>query len=180
MIAPVLIGLAFGVILQRAELTRYDRIANVYRLRDLTVLKFLGSALATAAFGIQLARTLGIGEAPPIPLTYAAGNLVGGLVFGVGMALSGFCPGTVAAGAGEGRLDNLIPGALGLYTGAVLYGLLYERMVPVFAKAAEAITFGQLVGVEPWLVVAIVVEVALLGFYLLERGFRGGAAARGR
>ena len=176
MIAPLAIGVMFGFVLQRAELTRYDRIANIFRLRDLTVLKFLGSALATAAFGIQLARTLGVGELPPIPLTYAGGNFTGGLIFGVGMALSGYCPGTVAAGAGEGRLDNLIPGALGLYTGALVYGLLYDRLMPAIAKAARASTLGEVLGVEPWLLVVLLAEIAVFGFYVLERGIRRGAA----
>lgn len=167
-VTPLAVGLVFGWILQRAELSRYHRIVDVFRFRDLTVLKFLGSALVTGAIGLQLLRTLGLATDVPIPATYVVGNLLGGIVFGVGMALSGFCPGTIAAGAGEGRLDNLIPGGLGLYTGAVVYGLLYERVVPWLARGARTSTLSQLLHVEPWLLVAVLAEVALVGFALLE------------
>jgi hypothetical protein len=90
------------------------------------------------------------------------------------MALSGFCPGTVAAGAGEGRLDYLIAGGLGLYTGAVVYGATYERVVPWISRVGNAgsVTFAGLLHVEPWLVVALFVEVALLTFYAIERRTR--------
>ena len=49
----------------------------------------------------------------------------GVIVFGVGMALSGYCPGTCAAGAGEGKMDYIVPGVLGFLTGAVIFGLTY-------------------------------------------------------
>lgn len=175
-------GASRGWLLQKAGLARYDRIVNVFRLRDLAVLKFLLSALATAAVGIAFLRALGIATDVPVPATYLAGNFGGGVVFGVGMALSGFCPGTVAAGAGEGRLDYLIPGGLGLYVGAVVYGLAYERVMPAVSRWGRigAVTLADVAHVEPWLVVVLFVELTLLVFYLIERGpRRRPAEARG-
>ena len=165
---PLLIGLAFGVVLQRSGLSRYDRIANLYRFRDLAVLKVLGSALVTAALVLQVMHAAHLGVAPPIPSTFAWGNMLGGVVFGVGMALSGFCPGTVAAGAGEGRLDYVVPGLAGLFTGAVVYGLLYDRVMPILARAAHAGTLPELFHIDPWLAVVLFAEIALLGFYALD------------
>jgi uncharacterized membrane protein YedE/YeeE len=169
-IAPLAIGFAFGALLQKAGLSRYDRIVNVFRLRDLAVLEFLLSALATAAVGIRALQTLGLAARVPVPATYVAGNLVGGLVFGVGMALSGFCPGTVAAGAGEGRLDYLIPGGLGLFTGAVVYGFGYERVMPALTRLGRAgtVTLADQLHVEPWLVVALFVEIVAVVFHCLR------------
>lgn len=171
-LAPLLIGLAFGVVLQRSGLSRYDRIANVYRFTDLTVLKVLGSALVTAAIALEVMRAAHLGVAPPIPSTYAWGNLLGGAVFGVGMALSGFCPGTVAAGAGEGRLDYLVPGVAGLFAGSIVYGLLYDRVMPIFARAAHAGTLPQLLHIDPWLAVILFAEIALLAFYAIDHRHR--------
>jgi uncharacterized membrane protein YedE/YeeE len=170
-LAPLLIGFAFGWVLQKAGLSHYDRIVNVFRFRDLAVLKFLLSALVTAAIGLRVLTSLGIATDVPIPATYLVGNLIGGVVFGIGMALSGFCPGTVAAGAGEGRLDYLVPGVLGLYVGAVIYGLAYDRVMPSLARWSRigAITFAEMLRAEPWLVVALFVEVVLLVFYVIER-----------
>jgi uncharacterized membrane protein YedE/YeeE len=171
-LAPLLIGLAFGVVLQRSGLSRYDRIANVYRFSDLAVLKVLGSALVTAAIALQVMHAAHLEVAPPIPSTYAWGNMLGGVVFGVGMALSGFCPGTVAAGAGEGRLDYLVPGLAGLFAGAVVYGLLYDRVMPLFASAAHAATLADVLHIDPWLAVVLFAEVALLAFYAIDHGLR--------
>lgn len=172
MIAPLLIGFAFGWTLQRTELSKYERIVGVFRFRDLTVLRFLLTALVTASVGIGLLRAFGLAVAVPIPATYVSGNLVGGAIFGVGMALSGFCPGTVAAGAGEGRLDNLVPGVLGLLTGAVVYGLSYEKIMPRLATSLRLgeVTIPALLHVEPWLVVIVFAEVAILIFALTRRG----------
>lgn len=168
---PLLIGIAFGILLQRAGLSRYHRIVNVFRFRDLTVLKFLLSALLTASIGIRFLQTLGIAGNVPLPSTFVVADLVGGLIFGVGMALSGFCPGTVAAGAGEGRLDYLIPGALGLFSGAVAYGLTYEHLMPVLTKWGRLgeVTFAGVVRVEPWLVILIFAEIVGVTFYFVER-----------
>lgn len=171
MITPLLIGVAFGWTLQRAELSHYERIVGVFRFRDLTVLRFLLTALVTASIGITFLQTIGLTGNVPVPPTYVAGNVVGGAVFGVGMALSGFCPGTIAAGAGEGRLDNLVPGSLGLLVGAVLYGLAYERIMPRLATVARLgeVTLPSVLHVEPWLVVLVFAEVTLLVFSLTRR-----------
>ncbi len=180
-LVPLLLGAAFGALLQKAGLARYERIVNVFRFRDFAVLQFLMSALVTGAIGIRVLQTLGLAGDVPIPATYVLGNLLGGLVFGVGMALSGFCPGTVAAGAGEGRLDYLLPGGLGLYVGAVVYGLLYERFMPVLTRWGRLghVTLADWARVEPWLVVALLVEASVVLFYAVER-VRKLAARRAR
>lgn len=172
MLAPLLIGFAFGWVLQRCGLSRYDRIANVFRLRDLTVIRFLLTALVTGAVAMALLEGHAPGVSVPIPATHAVGNLLGGAVFGIGMALSGFCPGTIAAGAGEGRLDNLVPGALGLLGGAVLFGLSYERLMPRLARRATTTTLAELVGASPYVTLVLVVEL-LSAVLLLLRGWHG-------
>lgn len=165
------IGFAFGWLLQKAGLSRYDRIVNIYRLRDLTVLKFLLSALVAGAVSIGFLRALGVEGMVPVPPTFLAGNFAGGVLFGVGMAVSGFCPGTIAAGIGEGRIDYLVPGGLGLVAGALAFGALYARLAPLAAKGAlAAATIPAWLGVEPWLVVALLGVLAAFLFYVIDRG----------
>lgn len=169
-VAPLLIGFGFGWVLQKGKLGRYETIVNVFRLTDLTVVKFLVSGLLVAVLGIQSLSALGLAGDLPVPQTYVLGNLVGGLVFGAGMALAGFCPGTVAAGAGEGRLDYLIAGSAGLVTGALLFGALYSRFYRVMSIAnAGAATLPQMTGLDAWLMVILFWEIGLLLFYRLER-----------
>ena len=83
-------GVFFGFALNKAGLTKYHRIVNVFRFTDLTVLKFMMTALVVAMSGLYALRGLGLVEFPNIPATYVVGNLVGGLIFGVGMALTGY------------------------------------------------------------------------------------------
>jgi uncharacterized membrane protein YedE/YeeE len=169
--APLLVGFAFGWVLQKGKLGRYETIVNVFRLTDLTVVKFLVTGLLVAALGIQSLSALGLAVDLPVPQTFVLGNLVGGIVFGAGMALAGFCPGTVAAGAGEGRLDYLFAGSAGLVTGALVFGALYSRLYRAMSIASVgAVTLPQLTGLDAWLLVILFWEMGLLLFYGLERG----------
>ena len=109
-----MLGVGFGFALNKAGLTGYHKIVNVFRLTDLAVLKFMMTGLVVSMIGLYGLRALGLLTFPTVPATYIAGNLLGGLIFGVGMAASGYCPGTCAAGAGEGRLDYIDPWSAGL------------------------------------------------------------------
>ena len=83
-------GTFFGFALNKAGLTKYHKIVNVVRFTDLAVLKFMMTALVVAMSGLYALRGLGLLEFPNVPATYIVGNIVGGLIFGVGMALTGY------------------------------------------------------------------------------------------
>ncbi len=89
-IIALFLGVGFGFSLNKAGLTKYHKIVNVFRFTDMAVLKFMMTALAVAMIGLYTFRGLGWITFPGVPATYIVGNLVGGLIFGVGMALSGF------------------------------------------------------------------------------------------
>ncbi len=89
-VIALFLGVFFGFSLNKAGLTRYSKIVNVFRLTDMAVLKFMMTGLVVAMSGLYALRGLGWIKFPNVPATYIAGNLVGGLIFGVGMALSGF------------------------------------------------------------------------------------------
>jgi hypothetical protein len=90
MIFSLVMGIGFGFALQKAGLSKYSKIVNVFRFTDLAVLKFMMTALAVAMVGVFGLNTLGIIALPNIPATYIVGNLIGGLIFGVGMSGAGF------------------------------------------------------------------------------------------
>jgi uncharacterized membrane protein YedE/YeeE len=170
-ILALVLGLMFGFALNKAGLTRYTKIVNVFRLNDMAVLKFMMTALVVTMIGVYPLRMLGLITFPTVPATYVVGNLMGGLIFGVGMSLAGFCPGTMAAGAGEGKLDYIIPGFLGFLTGAVLFGLTYQQVFPPIAKI---LNFGNVVIPDLWnvnalLAVFVFALMALILFYLIDR-----------
>ncbi len=89
-IIALVLGVSFGFSLNKAGLTKYHKIVNVFRLNDLAVLKFIMSALTVAMIGLYVLRGFGVIQFPTVPSTYIVGNLVGGLSCGVGMALTGY------------------------------------------------------------------------------------------
>jgi uncharacterized membrane protein YedE/YeeE len=170
-VAPCVLGFVFGWSLQRAGLTHYARIVGVFRFRDLTVLRFMLSALLVGAIGIQCGVALGFVARPPLPPTAALANLAGGVLFGVGMASAGYCPGTIVAEAGEGRLDAWLAGISGLIVGALAFGLLQPSIMPVLARVGMLgrVTIAELCGASPWLVLVVFAEFVLIVLRLTAR-----------
>lgn len=134
---PLMIGAAFGWALHRGGMTQYAKVASVFRFEDLTLIKFLHTAVATGTFVLQSIVALGFGRSDmPVSASHVFGNALGGVIVGAGMALGGLCPATVVAGAGEGRLDSLVAGGAGLFAGAVLFGAAYPSFMPKLARIA--------------------------------------------
>ena len=89
-IIALFLGALFGFSLNKAGLTRYNKIVNVFRFTDLAVLKFMLTGIVVSAAGVYTLRGLGLITFPSVPSTYIAGNVIGGLIFGIGMALVGY------------------------------------------------------------------------------------------
>jgi len=89
-ILALVLGASFGFSLNKAGLTTYKNIANQFRFTDMTILKFMLTAIVVAMAGLYLFRAFGWVTFPTVPATYIVGNLVGGLIFGVGMAGAGY------------------------------------------------------------------------------------------
>lgn len=167
----LILGILFGWSLHKAGLTHYARIVNVYRLRDLTVMRFMLTALVVGGFAIQAGVDLGISTSVPVPPTSILANVVGGVVFGIGMATAGYCPGTIVAEAGEGRLDAWVAGLSGLVVGAIAFGLLQPQIMPTLARvgALGRVTFASLSGASPWLVLLVFGQIVVLVLILIAR-----------
>ena len=170
-IIALVLGVLFGFALNKAGLTKYHKIVNQFRLTDMAVLKFMLTALVVTMLGVYPMRALGWITFPTIPATYVVGNLVGGLIFGVGMALAGFCPGTAVAGAGEGKWDYIVPGLLGFLVGAVIFGLTYTSFMPQILKIANYgnVTLPDLWHISPYLAIFVFTLLALALFYAIDR-----------
>ena len=89
-LVALVLGVAFGFSLNKAGLTKYYKIVNVFRFTDMAVLKYMMTALVVSGAGLYILRGVGWITFPRVPSTYVAGNLIGGLIFGVGMALTGY------------------------------------------------------------------------------------------
>jgi hypothetical protein len=89
-IVALVLGLSFGFTLNKVGLTKYRNVANQFRFTDMTILKFMMTAIAVAMTGLYIFRGLGWVTFPTVPATYIVGNLLGGLIFGIGMAITGY------------------------------------------------------------------------------------------
>ena len=115
----VLFGLAFGFLLQKGGVGKFHILIGQLLLQDWTVLKIMLTAIAVGMVGVFALSALGKLKLH-VKRTRLGANIIGGLVFGVGFALIGYCPGTAAAALGQGNWDALF-GIAGLVAGSYLY-----------------------------------------------------------
>jgi uncharacterized protein len=158
-------GILFGFLLQKGGATKYDVIIGQLLLTDFTVLKIMLSAVLTGMIGIYLMKTLGWVELNPKSGSMGS-NITGGLIFGVGFSVLGYCPGTIAGAIGNGYLDALVGGFAGILIGTGIFAALYPRLKGGILKKGDFgnRTLPQLFNVNDWVVV---IPVAVLIFLLL-------------
>src|SRR5512132_176184 len=159
----LLVGIAMGALLQRVRASSPGLILANLRLENLSIIKFMATTIAVGMILVYLLNA----AAPQllhfdIKPTYLIGVALGGLVFGVGFALGGYCPGTCVVGAAEGRRDALWAIGGGLL-GALLFTLAYGAMQPVVVKPLDygKITLASLLHL-PTVVVAVLLGAVLL------------------
>lgn len=166
----LLLGIAFGFLLQKGGVTRYDVIIGQLLFRDFTVLKIMLSAVLTGMIGVHALRSLGLARLHPKPGSVGT-SVVGGLVFGVGFGVLGYCPGTVAGAVGQGSMDALLGGVVGILIGAGLFAAVYPRIESSVLSRGHfgEITLPELFKVHPWAVVLPVVALIVVLLVLIER-----------
>ena len=133
LVLGLLFGIIFGVFLQKAGVTTYKVIISQLLLTDFTVLKVMMSAVVVGTLGVHFMHGKGM-----VNLHVRGGSfgstVVGGLIFGAGFALLGYCPGTVAGAVGQGAMDALVGGVLGLIFGSWIYAVSFPRIAPFLER----------------------------------------------
>jgi uncharacterized membrane protein YedE/YeeE len=181
LVAALIIGIAFGWCLESAGMGSARKLAAQFYLADLTVFKVMFSAIVTAMLGLFWLGRFGVLDLSRVyvPETYLVPQLVGGLIFGVGFALGGLCPGTSCVAAVTGRLDGVAL-VLGMWSGVLVTGLFFPSLQAFYEETPRgALTLPQVVHLPYGVVVLIVVIVALGGFRAAE-WIEVKMAARGR
>lgn len=158
-------GAIFGILLQRAEVIRYDRQLGALLFQDMTIVKFMLTTILVGMVGVYALADMGLAKLSIKPLILG-GNVLGGLVFGAGWALLGYCPGTAGAALGEGRIDALA-GMAGMLVGAAAYAEAYPLLKTTVLTWGDfgKITLPQLLDRHHWIVIP---WFAVLGVWLLK------------
>jgi len=165
-------GIMFGFLLQKGGVTKYDVIIGQLLLTDFTVLKVMLSAVLIGMLGIYAMKSLGWVQLRPKSGSVGM-NVIGGLIFGVGFAVLGLCPGTIAGAIGNGYLDAAVGGFPGILIGSGLFAALYPRLNQGILKKGDFgdLTLPQLFKVNDWVVVVpVAVLIFLLLFWLEQAG----------
>lgn len=169
LVAGLVTGVLFGFLLQKGRVLRYDKQLGALRLLDMTIVKFMLSSVIVAMVGVYLLHDLGLVKLS-IKSTILGPIILGGLVFGVGWGLLGYCPGTSMGALGEGRLDAAW-GIAGMLVGAALFAEVYPQLKATVYTWGDygKITIPQILGVSHWVVIPIFIIAALGLFWWFEK-----------
>jgi len=162
-------GIIFGFLLQKGQVTKYGVIMGTFLFTDLTVVKVMFSAVVVGAIGIHYLK--GKGRVGPEIKEAALGrNIFGGIIFGIGFGLLGYCPGTGWGAVGQGSLDALFGGVLGMLVGAALFAESYgflKRNVLDWGKIKTA-TLPQMMNKSAWTIIGGLALFVLALFVFIE------------
>ena len=164
-----ILGFLFGAILKYAKLNRYDTISGTALLENFTVPKTIALAIGIGAVLINIETALGLSSYHIKPFM-VGGIILGGLIFGVGMGILGYCPGTLAISAGEGSIDAGI-GILGGLLGGLSYTLALPLIAPALGPNLGALSLNTLLGTNAlFFAVLIGTGAAFIGIaFLLDK-----------
>lgn len=169
LVQGIIAGLVLGVLLQKSKLAQFNVIVGQFLLKDFTMLKVMMTAIIVGGIGIH--ALLGLG----LPLQFHPKGLsilvvvVGGAIFGIGMAILGYCPGTCVAAAGQGSGDARW-GILGMLLGAWAYAEVTGYFVPYLRVGkVESTTLPTMFGVSPWFILLVLTIGAIVLFRMLRR-----------
>lgn len=167
----VAFGVAFGFLLQKGGVGKYNVLVGQLLLQDWTVAKVMMTAILVGMIGIFVLNRFAKVNLHIKP-TQIAANAVGGLVFGAGFALIGYCPGTAAAALGQGSWDAIF-GMAGLIAGSYLFAHFSGTLKETIQKWGDCgkLTLPDVLHLPRVAVVAIVAAALTAGLFILDRVF---------
>jgi len=172
----VLLGIGFGYCLERAGFGSARKLTAVFYLHDKSVVKVMFTAIVTTMVGLFALSSAGVVALSDLyiePTSYAA-QLLGGLVFGAGFVIGGYCPGTSVAGIATGKKDAMVF-AVGMLAGVMAYAELTPGIEAWIAATSQGeLTLPTLTGIGMgWWTLAFVtfLFMAARGMEWLERRF---------
>lgn len=165
----LLTGILFGWLLQRSGVARFSTIVGQFLFRDFTMMKMMLTAIVTGGVGVYAMQSFGLVTLSVKPMLLG-GVLAGSVLFGVALAVLGYCPGTGVAAAAQGSRDA-IAGVLGMFAGSALFAELYPSLKAGLLSWGDygKITLPQVTGLSWSVIFLALAVVAAALFTWLER-----------
>lgn len=169
LIYGLITGALFGAFLQQASVLRFEKQVAAMRLQDMTIVKFMLSTIVVGSIGIHFLSDIGIIEFAPRALSLGL-QIIGGLLFGIGWAVIGYCPGTSIGSLCEGRFHTAYP-IIGMLIGGLIYAFIYPFVQNFIAPIGSfgSISLPGLLGLNHWIVIAALAAGAFFLFRFFER-----------
>ncbi len=161
-----LIGVIFGAIIQWTRVDTFDKIAGFAMLHGFKVPKMLFFSIGIASIGLYFMIKMGWAHYHIKPIILG-GLILGGVIFGIGMAILGLCPGTGPVAVSEGNIDVLTGLIGGLLAGA-LFTYLYPDLKGIMGPDYGKITLTQLINGD-WFIFLYGIALIAIAFWLPER-----------
>ena len=171
LLAGVVCGLAFGFLLQKGGVGKFHVLIGQLLLQDWTVAKIMLTAIIVGMIGVFTLHHFAKVNLHIKP-TRIGSNMIGGLLFGAGFALIGYCPGTSAAALGQGSWDALF-GMAGLVTGSWIFAEFSASLKKTVDKWGDfgKVLLPDLLHIPRGVFVVIFAVLLTVGLIALERVF---------
>ena len=166
-----LVGVLFGFWLERAGFGSSRKLTAIFYLRDFAVLRVMFTAIVVAALGLCVLASQGLIDESSLyaPDSLLLAQAVGGLLFGAGFVVGGWCPGTAAVGLASGKVDALVF-LLGAGLGSIAYAALWPVVAPLSAVGACGVMgLPGVLGLSPLTTTGLVTVMALASFVIAKR-----------
>lgn len=169
-IIAILIGIAFGFILESSGFSSSRKLAGVFYGYDFAVLKVFFTAAAVSVIGIYYMDYLGYLDITQLYVhpTYIWAAIIGGVIMGIGFVAGGFCPGTGLCAVAIGKLDAWVY-VVGIMIGVFLFSELYTYIEPIYnGYFLGNITLIDSFGWNPYWVIFAFAIIAIVAFVVAD------------
>lgn len=169
-VIALLIGLAFGYILEASGFSSSRKLVGVFYGYDFAVLKVFFTAALVSMIGLYYMDYLSWVDVAALYVhpTFMQSAIIGGIIMGVGFLAGGFCPGTSLTGVAIGKMDAMIF-TLGLLIGIFIFSELYSVLSPMLSKGDYGnITLDKSIGIPADIIILSIAILALAAFYFSD------------
>lgn len=168
-LSGLLIGIVFGFLLHKGNVTDYNVLVGQLLLKDFTVFKVIISAIITGMLGVYFLKSKNLIQLH-LKTGAVASLITGSLIFGIGFGLLGYCPGTLIGAIGEGSMDALLGGFPGMILGAAFYAHIYSKIQNSFfeKKQLKKINIIEYFDYQPKVIILSMTVILILSLILIE------------